>query len=102
MGVFDDILDGLIENPVIRAALNWHEKRKVFFVNQGVKSALGEVRFPCTIDKSHDPIFYLEYSNDKIIKIDTTDSSNITILTATTGGTWANRTTDNTYTKGGV
>lgn len=37
---FGEILDAVIENPLVRPLLNWGEKKKAFFVQQGVKSAL--------------------------------------------------------------
>lgn len=98
---FDEILNGIIENPLVAAVLTWTEKKKVFFVQQGIKSANKELE-ACTIDKSHAPVYYLELLDGKIQKIDMTDSSNITILYAKSGGSWANRTTTNVYTKGGV
>lgn len=100
MGTFEEALNDVIDDD-IEDLFGDSSKTIAKMVQQGIKKANKEFE-ACTIDISNDPVFYFELLDGRIQKIDKTDRSNITILYAQSGGTWANRATTNVYTKGGV
>ena len=101
---YKDKINSVIDSE-FKNLISLSKKELVFLLTGGMKKVLSEdtqENKVVTVDKSSAPVFYVEYLSGTIEKIDTTDDSNITILTAQSGGVWANRKTTNVYTKGGV
>lgn len=99
------------ENKIVDGAndtfdTGYKKKVSLFQVKEifyGVKEALGFMSNLSAVvawdDTTTPDTVYLKYLSGKIDKISLTAK---TILTAQSGGTWANRATSNVYTEGGV
>jgi len=73
------------------------------FIKEGTTAALTDTQATQAVvawdDTTTVNVVYLKYLSGKIDKVNKVDK---TILTAQSGGTWANRATTNVYTEGGV